>query len=385
MKISYLKPGNVVDELRLSLETDIPIKGGHGHYVYSLVEEFKDKADIQLISYCSKRQHLKKGNITAKTIKTVYGGRQNLFQKLFSFFKLSVLIFIELCKYKPDNVVTAGINKILVPAFFYTRLFRKKIHISFHNDLSKCSKPTKIIRNFIIKKADSIITHGPFLKKQVVEVSGNDKKVFEYDCNYSQICELQDNKFKDLTENGKYKLFSYIGRLESDKGALDILEAFKHSKLYDKSFKLVYAGNGSSLNEIEKQISAYNLENDILLLGKIKREQVAELLKKSWAVIIPTKSNLSEGRSETALEALESGVPVIAPKCGAFLYILSDKENGLFYEPDNINDLSEKIKLASDKSIHEKLVTDTLNKKGSYISPGTENFGKTLLKCIYGK
>ena len=56
------------------------------------------------------------------------------------------------------------------------------------------------------------------------------------------------------------------------------------------------------------------------------------------------------------MEALALGVPLVAPQFGAFEYLVRDGINGLFYRPDSITDLADKICLVLDPELRIRLV-----------------------------
>jgi len=383
MRICFLKLGNVVAELDEALKTDIPIEGGHDHYVYSVVRELGNKADLLILSYSSKNDCAKRGNITAKTIKKAPSGGKSNFLECVSAIRLWMALQVELFAFRPDHVITGGFIGLLLPAFCYTTLFRKHLHVSFHNDLSKYSGFTRILRDYMMKRADSAIPHGPFLRGQVVAILGHSDNVYEYECRYTDMRSFtESSSFVDLTEKGRYKLIAYVGRIEADKGAFDLFEAAKGILRQYSDYRLVYAGSGGCFDQLKRAIESDGLADRVFLLGKLSRRDVACLLKKSWVVVLPTQSKISEGRSESALEALCLGVPIIAPRYGTFLDIVVDYENGLFYEPDNQLDLAGKLAEIHHDELHAKLVAGAANDPEKRIRSGIVNYGKTVLKTI---
>jgi glycosyltransferase involved in cell wall biosynthesis len=382
MRICYLKPGNVVAELDEALKTETPIEGGHNHYVYSVVHELRDKADLLLLSYSSNNDTVKRDNVTATTIKTALEEKRYIL-KCLAGVRLWMALLIQLVSFRPDHVLTGAYIGLLVPAFCYTKLFRKRLHVSFHNDLSKYGGLIRRVRDYIVKRADSAIPHGPFLCGQVVAILGHSSNVYEYECRYTDMRNFTEtSSFVDLTEKGRYRLIAYVGRIECDKGALDLFEAARDVLRAYPDYRLVYAGAGGCVDQLKRAIEADRLADRVFLLGKISRRDVACLFRKSWVVVLPTQSKLAEGRPETALEALCMGAPVIAPRYGTFLDIVIDRENGLFYQPDNTADLARKLAEIHDDQLHATLVAGAAADPERRIRPGLVNYGRTVLKSI---
>ncbi len=76
------------------------------------------------------------------------------------------------------------------------------------------------------------------------------------------------------------------------------------------------------------------------------------------------------------------GTPIIVPKYGTFLHIVTDYENGLFYEADNKLDLARKLNEIYDDKLHKKLVLGVTSNPEKHIRSGAVNYGKTVLKVI---
>lgn len=142
----------------------------------------------------------------------------------------------------------------------------------------------------------------------------------------------------NLSNDKQYLL--YIGRLSEEKG-LDILIAamneLKKNNLL--SFQVLIAGSGNLDSYLKSCVSNYNLENSISFLGQLSREEVALWMAVSDGVCLPSRR---EGLPNVILEALASGLPVVASRVGGVPELLN-KENGIMVEPENPQALAEGI------------------------------------------
>ena len=76
----------------------------------------------------------------------------------------------------------------------------------------------------------------------------------------------------------------------------------------------------------------------------------------------------SEGFGRVIVEAMRSGVVVIAPACGAAPEIIDDGEDGLLYEPMNIEDLKAKIIMTLDMNSRNRLSRNAItNTRDRYL------------------
>jgi len=90
-------------------------------------------------------------------------------------------------------------------------------------------------------------------------------------------------------------------------------------------------------------VKTINIEENIIFTGS--QEKVAEVYALSEVVVSSSKKPESFGRS--VAEAIAMNTPVVATAHGGVLDIIKEAENGYFFEVANVEDLSEKIVLAS--------------------------------------
>lgn len=80
---------------------------------------------------------------------------------------------------------------------------------------------------------------------------------------------------------------------------------------------------------VEKMISAFGLDENVVYLGNLGPEQVAEYLKNSHICVVPSAM---EGASATLCEAMMIGTPSISAYRGGMTDLLTDKVNGFTYD-----------------------------------------------------
>jgi glycosyltransferase involved in cell wall biosynthesis len=149
-------------------------------------------------------------------------------------------------------------------------------------------------------------------------------------------------------------IFLYTGRLNAIKGADILLRAW--SKLSEQLAEmplLVLVGKDSRKNEVLELISNLNIKDSTILI-----EQQEDILSYYWATdgfLLPSRV---EGLSNSLLEAMSCGLPVIASNTGGALDIVEEGENGFLFESENWNDLAEKILFFLGKPKRWKIMGD---------------------------
>jgi len=106
----------------------------------------------------------------------------------------------------------------------------------------------------------------------------------------------------------------FVGRLDKQKDPLLLLEGFNSlsSELKNKS-QISIIGEGPKRKKLEDFIKENGLEDKVILLGDLSREEVFEFLRKSDIFVLTSNW---EGFPRSILEAMSSSLAVIATDVG---------------------------------------------------------------------
>lgn len=89
-------------------------------------------------------------------------------------------------------------------------------------------------------------------------------------------------------------------------------------------------------------------------IGWQSQESLPDIYRAADICIVPTIAQ--DGLSRTSVEAMASGLPVIASRIGGLPYTVRDGETGLLYEPGNAEDLVKKIeRLLDEPQLRDKM------------------------------
>lgn len=147
----------------------------------------------------------------------------------------------------------------------------------------------------------------------------------------------------------------HVGRFAPEKGVERIVEAFRLAcDLVPggaKRLRLVLAGSGPS----EARIRAA-APDGVNILGQLDRERLLPRVYASADAFV--FASLTETLGLVVLEAMASGLPVIAAPAGGVADSLRDGENGIAYPPDDVEAMARAIaRLALDGDLCARLGT----------------------------
>jgi glycosyltransferase involved in cell wall biosynthesis len=114
----------------------------------------------------------------------------------------------------------------------------------------------------------------------------------------------------------------FLAALERRKGVDTLLDAFALVARSRPDVRLRLAGSGSLEDEIRSRIRGEPLAGRVDVLGQVAREEVPALLRSSTLLCLPS---LGEPLGMSALEALATGLPVVATNTGGLADLVPDE------------------------------------------------------------
>ncbi|EKU16216.1 glycosyl transferases group 1 family protein [Streptococcus intermedius BA1] len=130
----------------------------------------------------------------------------------------------------------------------------------------------------------------------------------------------------------KLKLIS-IGELNKNKNHRLVIEAIHQSKFKD-CFSYDICGEGTLKEELTQLIKQYGLENQVRLLGY--RDDVHRLLAESDIFVFPS---FREGLPVSVMEAMATGLPVLASDIRGNHDLVVHEKGGFLFESGDVEDL----------------------------------------------
>lgn len=137
--------------------------------------------------------------------------------------------------------------------------------------------------------------------------------------------------------------FLYLGRISKLKGFGDIIEAAERMKNDTDRFRISVVGHGDSpgiLENYQQTIDQKGLSQFFRFLGRKTGQDKYQIYHESDVYIFPS---WEEGCPTSVLEALASGLFVLATDVGALREIIQPDVNGWFVETQNPCDLAQKM------------------------------------------
>jgi glycosyltransferase involved in cell wall biosynthesis len=230
----------------------------------------------------------------------------------------------------PETFLRRLLIWFLLPSHFKHSPYDKK-------DLNLAGKLTyfyfnhiqKVFYKFGLKNVDIFIAPSKYIQK----MASVDVAPITHLPNFIEL-----RKFQDLKNN--YNLL-FVGRLEKVKGAQFLIEALP---LIIKAFPqatVTIIGDGTDKADLLNLTRNLQLEKHIQFIGWVENKDLDAYYEKSSIVVIP--SVWPENFPTVCNEAMSVGRPVIGTKVGGIPEIIDDGVNGYLVEPQNSEQIAERV------------------------------------------
>lgn len=268
--------------------------------------------------------------------------------------------------------------------FAFAAAGRAKIPVvATEHDPFKLSFLKDLFKKYSLKRVSKIVTVSENNKKILSELYPKEKAKISVIHNgidttwwQSQLLRFTDldrRKIKEelfLARENTLIIIS-IAELHERKGLKYLIEAIPQVAAKFPNIKLVIVGEGPERTELEKLIKKLGIENHATLTGRQK--EIPKLLKSSDIFVLPSRR---EAFGFVLLEAMITGLPVIASNTGGIPEIIKDSKTGLLVKPENSAEIAaalidlishpekrEKLAATAHKLLHEKFTAQKMAKE----------------------
>ena len=158
-------------------------------------------------------------------------------------------------------------------------------------------------------------------------------------------------------EPGPLRLL-YHGRVDRRKGVLDTLEALARLDTPDLAWTATISGIGPDLAAAQALAAERGLGERVRFTGYAAYAGAPAIYRAHDVFLSPT---YSEGFSNTILEAMASGLPVLSCRAVGVIDCLRDGQNGLLVAPGDLDALTDRLRrLLTDAALRARLAAAAL-------------------------
>ncbi len=182
---------------------------------------------------------------------------------------------------------------------------------------------------------------------------------------YKVPCGIDLKKFKSLSGKSHDPIrLLFVGRLSIQKNVPLLIRSYK--KITEKNLRnieLHIVGDGEEKSKIINLIKAEKLENNVILHGALRGKRLYKIYSNSDIFILTSRY---ESFGRVLIEAMASGLPIVASNILAVRNVVENNKTGLLVKPTP-EDFAKAIeKLLNNSQLREKLIKNGLEEAKKY-------------------
>ena len=141
-------------------------------------------------------------------------------------------------------------------------------------------------------------------------------------------------------------IFVFVGRLSQQKGVMTLLEAWR--RLNQVEWQLDLVGEGDQSQTLRQFAQEKGLAN-VHFRGQLPRSQVLEIMQSATAVVVPSQSYETFGRS--VIEAFACGRAALVSNLGGLAELVKDDQTGFVISHIDVDAWVERLQWSGDRPL----------------------------------
>lgn len=242
----------------------------------------------------------------------------------------------------------------VIPQGIVQSWFKKPYILTGHGgDIMSMNKGfLKDLKKNAFEKASQVVVVSKQLAEKVREMAPSvEPQIISMGCDTTMFSSAY-RKENYFSQNDR-KVILFVGRLEEVKGVEYLIDAMEYTEA-----KLVIVGGGSLEVSLKKRAERFG--ERIEFLGPKTHAELKEIYPSADVFVmssVTTQKGAKEGFGLVMLEAMASGVPVVAFASGGIPQLITHDVNGLLCEEKDIKTLAENINsVLSDEELRNRLI-----------------------------
>ncbi|MGH3826851.1 MAG: glycosyltransferase family 4 protein [Pseudonocardiaceae bacterium] len=192
-----------------------------------------------------------------------------------------------------------------------------------------CTTHRDLVRA-VFTHAPALLIGSPSFAAEVAQRHGVDPARFTLVPGATDVRRFTPRHGAELARISDPAVLLYHGRVDVRKGVLDLLEAVRLLLTEGVRVRLLVSGIGPDTALVGQRITELGLDAHVEVLGAVPYEQAHEVYQRGEVFVSPT---YAEGFSNTILEAMASGLPVVSTDVVGVRDCVRPDDNGVLVPP----------------------------------------------------
>ena len=182
----------------------------------------------------------------------------------------------------------------------------------------------------VLRSAHAVSVQGPFWVRYFAQYPEAAGKVVEIPNGLA----LPSEAPAAGREKGR---ITFVGWMQREKGIFDALESVRRVRATNPEVTFTLVGGGRDLERFRFEVREKGMEAWVNATGWVERSRIPALLARSSVFLLPSHF---EGLPNAMLEAMASGLPVVATRVGSIPDVVRDGESGFLVDVGDVDGIS---------------------------------------------
>ena len=145
----------------------------------------------------------------------------------------------------------------------------------------------------------------------------------------------------------------FLGYLETFKGVEELIEALARLKTEKVPYQISICGDGSLRTVLEARARKYGIASQVNFRGWVDSQEKFAAMLNSGILVLPSHT---EGMPNAVLEAMASGMAVVASSVGSVVDLISAEQGGIIIPPGDVSALTAALaRLLNSRDLQRKM------------------------------
>lgn len=208
---------------------------------------------------------------------------------------------------------------------------------------------SKFFRRFVYKKAKLCIAASNAVREEFEKLGVKNSVVIPNGVDLDKFTSA------DVGRRTSHVILS-VGRLVEVKGHTYLIDALAKIRKEIPDAQLVFVGDGSRRKSLEMQAEALGAKKSVRFAGEVPHDSLPQYYAGADVFVMPS---LSEGFGIAVIEAMASGIPVVASCVGGLKDIIDDGKTGLLVQAANSGEIAAAVcRLWKDRALKERMINE---------------------------
>ncbi|WP_432483871.1 glycosyltransferase family 4 protein [Kineococcus esterisolvens] len=213
----------------------------------------------------------------------------------------------------------------------------------------------------VLDRADAVLIGSRTFADEVVEHHGTDPGRFTLVGGATDTTAFSpaEGAAVGVLPTGRPVRLLFHGRVDRRKGVLDLLHALAALRADGRDVRLLVSGIGPDVTAVAGLVAELGLDGAVEQRGYVPYDAAPAVYREADVFVSPTQS---EGFSNTILEAMAAGLPVVTTRTVGVVDCVRDGENGLLHEVGDVAGLTAAlVRLLDDPALGPRLAQRALS------------------------